>query len=235
MGENTKALQLMRGSTESSLLLVRQALIELADELDARVDQQSDELTARTHRTILITWIVIVLGLAASFAIALSIVQVEVVKVVLSFRSRILEVAEGRLDQPIANLNRPNEIGDMSRALQTLQLSARERETQSWVKSGSGGHHGALAIGGGLSRIRQQSCCHGSSNPWICCTARSTSLTKRTCALVASAPLRRTSPQNRGNLRSASLWWDKPLLSGARFRLLRVRTIPCKSRLGWQW
>ena len=135
MGENTKALQLMRGSTESSLLLVRQALIELADELDARVDQQSDELTARTHRTILITWIVIVLGLAASFAIALSIVQVEVVKVVLSFRSRILEVAEGRLDQPIANLNRPNEIGDMSRALQTLQLSARERETQSWVKA----------------------------------------------------------------------------------------------------
>ena len=135
MGENTKALQLMRGSTESSLLLVRQALIELADELDARVDQQSDELTARTHRTILMTWIVIVLGLAASFAIALSIVQVEVVKVVLSFRSRILEVAEGRLDQPIANLNRPNEIGDMSRALQTLQLSARERETQSWVKA----------------------------------------------------------------------------------------------------
>jgi signal transduction histidine kinase/CheY-like chemotaxis protein len=125
----------MRGSTESSLLLVRQALIELADELDARVDQQSDELTARTHRTILMTWIVIVLGLAASFAIALSIVQVEVVKVVLSFRSRILEVAEGRLDQPIANLNRPNEIGDMSRALQTLQLSARERETQSWVKA----------------------------------------------------------------------------------------------------
>ena len=59
----------------------------------------------------------IVLGLAASFVIALSIVQVEVVKVVLSFRSRILDVAEGRLDQPIANLDRPNEIGEMSRAL----------------------------------------------------------------------------------------------------------------------
>jgi signal transduction histidine kinase/CheY-like chemotaxis protein len=135
MGENTKALQLMRGSTEPRLLLARQALVELADELDARVDQQSDELTARTHRTILITWIVIVLGLATSFAIALSIVQVEVVRVVLSFRGRILDVAQGRLDQPIANLDRPNEIGDMSRALQALQLSARERETQSWVKT----------------------------------------------------------------------------------------------------
>ena len=77
----------------------------------------------------------IALGLLTSFAIALSIVHVEVVKVVLSFRTRILDVAEGRLDQPIANLNRPNEIGEMSRALQTLQLTARERETQSWVKA----------------------------------------------------------------------------------------------------
>ena len=69
-----------------------------------------------------------------SFLIALSIVHVEVVKVVSSFRGRILDVAEGRLDQPIANLNRRNEIGDMSRALQTLQVAARERETLAWVK-----------------------------------------------------------------------------------------------------
>ena len=131
----TKAMKLMRGRAEPKLLLARQALIELADELHASVDQQSSELTARTHRTILITWIVIVLGLAASFAIALSIVQVEVVKVVLSFRGRILDVAQGRLDQPIANLDRPNEIGEMSRALQTLQDAARERETQGWVKA----------------------------------------------------------------------------------------------------
>ena len=135
MSEKAKALQLMRGSAEPKLQLARQALIELADELHARVDQHSVELTARTHQTILITWIVIVLGLAASFAIALSIVQVEVVKVVLSFRGRILDVAQGRLDQPIANLERPNEIGEMSRALQTLQVAAREREALGWVKT----------------------------------------------------------------------------------------------------
>ncbi len=135
INDNTKAMKEMRGSTEPKLLLARQALITLADELHASVDQQSVELTARTHRTILITWIVIVLGLAASFVIALSIVQVEVVKVVLSFRGRILDVAQGRLDQPIANLDRPNEIGEMSRALQTLQVAARERETQGWVKA----------------------------------------------------------------------------------------------------
>ena len=192
MGENTKALQLMRGSTESSLLLVRQALIELADELDARVDQQSDELTARTHRTILITWIVIVLGLAASFAIALSIVQVEVVKVVLSFRTRILEVAEGRLDQPIANLNRPNEIGDMSRALQTLQLSARERETQSWVKAEVAATTERLQSAE-ASPHSPQFCCHGSRKAWTCSTERSTSRTKR----LALYPRRRVCDRRR--------------------------------------
>ena len=133
--ESAKALQLMRANAEPRLLLAREALIQLADELQARVDQQFVELTDRTDRTILITWIVIVLGLAASFVIALSIVQVEVVKVVLSFRGRILDVAQGRLDQPIANLDRPNEIGEMSRALETLQVAARERETLGWVKT----------------------------------------------------------------------------------------------------
>ena len=77
----------------------------------------------------------ILLGLVASFIIALSIVQVEVVKVVLSFRTRILDVAEGRLDLPIANLDRPNEIGEMSRALNTLQIAAREQEILGWVKA----------------------------------------------------------------------------------------------------
>ena len=111
----------------------RQALVVLANELSASVDRESEELTAKTRHTILITWIVIALGLASSIAIALSIVQFEVVKVVLSFRGRILDVAQGRLDQPVGNLNRTNEIGEMSRALQTLQIAARQQEAQGWV------------------------------------------------------------------------------------------------------
>ena len=195
INDNDKAMKVMRESFEPELL-ARQALITLADELHARVDQQSDELTARTHRTILITWIVIVLGLAASFVIALSIVQVEVVKVVLSFRGRILDVAEGRLDQPIANLDRPNEIGEMSRALQTLQVAARERETQGWVKAEVAATTERLQTAEDfpefatilLSRISERS---------ICCTVRSISPTKTTRASLASAPLRRTSREPR--------------------------------------
>ena len=132
---NDKAMKLMGWSFDPALQTARQSLITLADDLHNTVDRESEELSARTIRTIRVTWIVIALGLVSSFAIALSIVQVEVVKVVLSFRSRILDVAEGRLDQPIANLHRPNEIGEMSRALQTLQVAAREREAQSWVKA----------------------------------------------------------------------------------------------------
>ena len=135
VNENDKAMRMMREGIAPEILRARQALITLAEELHTRVDQRSDELTATTHRTILITWIVIVLGLAASLAIALSVVQVEVVRVVSSFRTRILDVAEGRLDHPIGNLNRPNEIGDMSRALQTLQGAARAQGILNWVKT----------------------------------------------------------------------------------------------------
>jgi signal transduction histidine kinase/CheY-like chemotaxis protein len=133
-GNHDKAINLMREAFDPEFRRGRQSLVELADDVHARVDQQSDQLTLRTHRTILLTWVVIIIGLVASFAIALSIVQLEVVRVVLSFRTGILDVAEGRLDLPIPNLDRPNEIGEMSRALHTLQIAAREREVLGWVK-----------------------------------------------------------------------------------------------------
>jgi signal transduction histidine kinase/DNA-binding response OmpR family regulator/HPt (histidine-containing phosphotransfer) domain-containing protein/phage host-nuclease inhibitor protein Gam len=132
--QKDKAMKLIREVYEPQWSATRRALMGLQQAVHSRVDQQSDELTASTIRTIKTTWVVITLGLLISFAIALSIVQVEVVKVVLSFRSRILEVAKGRLDQPVDNLNRPNEIGEMSRALQALQVAARERETLAWTK-----------------------------------------------------------------------------------------------------
>jgi signal transduction histidine kinase/CheY-like chemotaxis protein len=134
-GNREKAMNIMRSGVDADLLQARQVMTNLVDEMQKSANQESDELTVRTHRAILITWIVIILGLAASFVIALSILQAEVVQAVLSFRNRILDVAEGRLDQPITNLDRPNEIGEMSRALQTLQVAARERETQGWVKT----------------------------------------------------------------------------------------------------
>jgi two-component system, sensor histidine kinase and response regulator len=133
--QNEKAMRLMREVSNQEWLETRKALIAIEGLLEARVDKQSDELSAKTRRTIRITWAFIGLGLVASFAIAVLIVQIEVVKVVQSFRNLIHGVAQGQLNQPITNLTRNNEIGEMSRALNALQASARERETQSWVKA----------------------------------------------------------------------------------------------------
>ena len=52
---NDKALKLMRASVDLELAKAREAFAGLADELHARVDKQSGELTARAHRSILIT------------------------------------------------------------------------------------------------------------------------------------------------------------------------------------
>jgi two-component system sensor histidine kinase/response regulator len=132
--DNAKAMKLMREVADPEWRAARQAIIDLEAVVQKRVDQQSEELTARTRHTIRVTWVVILIGLLVSFGTALLIVQVEVVKVVLSFRNLILEVAQGHLDRQITNTARPNEIGEMSRALVTLQGAARERETQAWIK-----------------------------------------------------------------------------------------------------
>jgi PAS domain S-box-containing protein len=135
LNNDTKAMRLMQGTVDAELEKALQATVDFVGGLSQLVDKQSVDLTARTHRTIRITWFVLGFGLIPSFALGLYITQREIVRVVLSFRDRILEVAEGRLDQPIPNLDRTNEIGEMSRALRTLQLAAREREMQGWVKA----------------------------------------------------------------------------------------------------
>lgn len=133
--DNSTALTLMRGIVDPNLEQVRQRMADLIDEMNGSIGRQSDDLTVQMHKTILIAWIVVGLGLAASFSFALFIVQHEVVDLLQAFRSRILDVAEDRNDQPISNLERRDEIGDMSRALHTLQCAARERQTQAWVKA----------------------------------------------------------------------------------------------------
>jgi signal transduction histidine kinase/DNA-binding response OmpR family regulator/HPt (histidine-containing phosphotransfer) domain-containing protein len=133
--DNDRAMKLASGTFRPEMVRDREELEALNAEVQAAVDQESTMLTAKTHRTILVTWIVIALGLAISFSVALFIVQVEVVRAVMWFRGRILCVAEGRLDQPILNLDRPDEIGEMSRALETLQITSRERQLQTWLKA----------------------------------------------------------------------------------------------------
>ena len=133
-GDNTKAMNLMRGRVDGELEKSRQAMVEIIDELQKSVDRQSDALTRKSHRAIVITWLVIGLGLAASFGLAFYIVQTEVVRELCSLRKSVQDVADGHLDQPLPYVDRRNEIGEISRAVRTLQGVAREREIQGWVK-----------------------------------------------------------------------------------------------------
>ncbi|MBV8674584.1 MAG: response regulator, partial [Acidobacteriaceae bacterium] len=129
------AMRGMRTMLEPELQTARQSLIDLTLRMHDMVDRESADLTVRTHRTFVITWVVILMGLTASSAFAVFVVQKEVADRLEGFRGQILDVAEERLDRPISNLDRADEIGEMSRALCNLQAAARERSTQSWVKT----------------------------------------------------------------------------------------------------
>jgi len=133
--DTVPAMKGMRESEQAELDRARQGMVVLIERLHRSVDQQSKDLTAKTHRTIRITWFVIGLGLVASFAFGQRIVQREVVDRLEGFRGHILNVADDRLDQSISNLDRKDEVGEMSRALSTLQVSARDRQIQAWVKA----------------------------------------------------------------------------------------------------
>jgi signal transduction histidine kinase/CheY-like chemotaxis protein len=162
-GNSVKALDLMRGGVGQELQRARQATIEIMGDLQKYIDQRSDDLTRNTQHAILITWLVIGVGLLASWAAAFYIVETKVVNELLSLQGSIENLAGGRLDQNIPFRDRKNEIGEIGRALGTLQLAARERETQGWVKAEVGATLEALQSAQGhpefgkalLSRLSQ--------------------------------------------------------------------------------
>src|SRR5260370_38340662 len=102
------------------------------EEIRKPVDLQSYELSRKTHQAILYTWLVIGSGLVATFALALFIMQGEVVRQWFSLRDGIQDLAAGELDQPNPCLDRSNEIGEVRRAPHTRRRGARERELEDW-------------------------------------------------------------------------------------------------------
>ena len=133
--DNKKAADLMRGGVDDELQQSRARALAISEEMNQVVDQRSEELTARTHHTIFVTWLVIGFGMLASFAIAAYFLQIDVVHELWSVRDSIQFLAAGDLERPIPFLDRPNEIGEIGRSLLTLQGGAKDRETQSWVKA----------------------------------------------------------------------------------------------------
>ena len=134
-GEKQKAIDLLHSGIDSELEQARLGAIALSDEMQQAVDQRSADLTTRTRRSIIITWLVVGFGIAASLFMASYLLQVDVIHELWTVRDTIQALAAGKLDNSIPYLNRTNEIGEIGRALRTLQGGAKERETQSWVKA----------------------------------------------------------------------------------------------------
>ena len=134
-GNNQIALNIIHESVSRELAEARTAAISIVNEMQKDIDQRSNELTAKTHRSIWISWLVRVLGFLASFALASYIVHIGVVQELWSLRDSIQEIAGGHLDQSVPYLEQPTEVGEIGRALHTLQEGARDRETLSWVKA----------------------------------------------------------------------------------------------------
>src|SRR5262249_15037074 len=77
--DSRKAADVMRRDVEDELNEARDSAITVSDEMQKAVDRRSEELTVRTHRTILITWLVIGLGMLGSFTFASYLLNVNVV------------------------------------------------------------------------------------------------------------------------------------------------------------
>jgi len=134
-GAHADALSQLRNGGASDLEQARAKIAMLVDEIRLGLGNDSQSATQQTTEAVALTWAVIALGLLGSIGIALWIVQKEVVLVLQTLQGSIRDVADGKLDQPIPFRERKNEVGAITRALDTLQQGARERETQSWVKA----------------------------------------------------------------------------------------------------
>jgi len=133
--DKEKASELMQAGLVNELERSRDRAIEVSDEMQKAVLERSDQLTAKTHHAIVVTWLVVALGMLASFIFASYLLNVDVVHELWSVRDTIQSLAAGNLDSPISFADRPNEIGEIGRSLRSLQGGARDRETYSWVKA----------------------------------------------------------------------------------------------------
>jgi signal transduction histidine kinase/CheY-like chemotaxis protein len=135
VNDNGKAAVMVRANVDEELEASRDELVAIANQMQADTQQQSAALTFKTHRTTRIFWLSVILGILLSLTLASYLLHVDVIRELWTVRDSIQALASGKLDVAIPFVNRRNEIGEISRSLSTLQNGARERETQTWLKS----------------------------------------------------------------------------------------------------
>jgi len=101
-GDSHTATSRMQSQVDPQLEMVQQKIENLAGTLNQSIDKESDGLTEKMHRSIVLSWLFALLGLLATSGFALYIVQIELVKPLEKFRQCILGVADRRFEGPKA-------------------------------------------------------------------------------------------------------------------------------------
>src|SRR2546429_9920336 len=107
----------MHSTVAEEMEQARNQAMTIAADMEKAADKRSDDLTNLTHRSILITWLVLGLGIVGSFAVVSYFLQTDVVRELWTIRDSIQALAVGELDRPIPFVNRPNEIDRKSTRL----------------------------------------------------------------------------------------------------------------------
>ena len=91
--QNQKASEIMHSTIDEEMEQARSQTATLAADMEKAVDKQSDDLTGLTHRSILITWLVIGLGVIGSFAVASYFLETDVIRELWTIRDSIQALA----------------------------------------------------------------------------------------------------------------------------------------------
>ncbi len=90
------------------------------------IDKQSDDTTAKTNNTILMTILVVLAGLVAVCVLSVWITLSAIVRPVKALTGAMTEMSKGRLDVTIAGQDSADELGQMSRAAEIFRQGLAE-------------------------------------------------------------------------------------------------------------
>jgi methyl-accepting chemotaxis protein len=96
--QNQKAAGIMHSTVDEEMEQARNQAVTVAADMERAADKRSDDLTNLTHRSILVTWLVLGLGIVGSFAVASYFLQTDVVRELWTIRDSIEALAVGELD-----------------------------------------------------------------------------------------------------------------------------------------
>ena len=134
-GQSSRAANLMDHGIDANLQLLRIRLTDVINSLQNAIDVQTSAISVQTAQAGTANWIVLAAALLGSLVLVIVVAREALVEPMLSLRRSVLDMARGELAETVPLQQATNEVGDISRALVTLQRFAREQQTENWIKA----------------------------------------------------------------------------------------------------